>query len=96
MLKPFPTDVGLTPAVSCRQKSKITENGKENAGYVPYVVFLVTYIRRKYPNRSVWMSLIMNENSSLSILYSVLNKTLKQAPVAWMMNMYCFILKVMS
>jgi len=46
----FPTDVCLTAAASCRHKSKITKNEKENIGYVPYIVFLATYIRSRNIN----------------------------------------------
>lgn len=53
VLKSFSTDVCLTPAVSCRQRSKIIKNEKEDVGYVPYIAFLITYIRRRNINGDI-------------------------------------------
>lgn len=99
VLNSFPTDVCLTPAVSCRQKSKITKKWKWICRICSLYSF-PCYVHQKEkhkwrcPKRSVWTYLIMIESSNCSILCYVLNKTLKQVAVAQMMNVYYFILKV--
>lgn len=80
VLKSFPTDVCLTSAVSCRQKSKITKNEKEDVGYGPYIVFLVTYSRRRNINWDI------QTGQSGHVLLWLGTRTLQVSVMSWIQH----------